>query len=266
MKEVHRDMIHSKAIFLDLDGTIIDHENNHIPKSTKRTIKALQDAGHTVVIATGRPPVLFYDIDTTLNIDTFIASNGRYVEHKGTVLHHDFIEKDVVKRFVSRMEKANIAVGFESNKRYAVTDPDDEMVKKINAHFHLKRPEKDPTFHEREDVLQMVMFTDDHDTAELKKAFPALDFNVSCPYGVDINAQGGMKEIGMKVVCDYLNIACEDTIAVGDGYNDITMVKQAGIGIAMGNACDALKRVADIVTLPASKDGIEAVFKQLKLI
>lgn len=71
------------------------------------------------------------------------------------------------------------------------------------------------------------------------------------------------KAIGMQHILDYYGASREDTYAFGDGTNDIEMVKFAGTGVAMGNAVDSLKEVADIVCEPIQDNGLEKILKQL---
>ncbi len=255
-----------KVIFMDLDGTIIDHTINDVPASTKATIANLQAEGHLVVIATGRPPALFYNIEKTLNIDTYIAANGRFVKHKGTVLLQDYIAPHIVDAFVKDMESRNIDVGFETADDYVIHKKTSDIVSQFSKHFHLEEPKEIYNFHQSNNVLQMIMFTDNHQQEKTFKKYPELDFNISCRYGIDINAQGGMKEVGVDVLINHLNVKRENTIAIGDGYNDIGMIKHVHIGIAMGNACQPLKDVADMVTDSANQDGIEKAIKKLNLL
>lgn len=255
-----------KLICMDLDGTIIDHTQNIIPPSTKSAIKKLQDNGHIVAIATGRPPSLFYGIEETLNIDTYIASNGRYVVSKGQELLHDYIDKDVVERFIIDMEQRGLDVGFETRHDYVVHSKNTALVDDFSNHFHLHSPEIIENYHKTNDVLQMILFTDNHNIQDIEAMYPELDFNISCRYGIDINAQGGMKEIGIDVLQKHFNIPNKDIIAIGDGYNDIGMIKRAHIGIAMGNACQPLKDAADYITEPAHENGIENILKKLNVI
>ena len=70
-----------KYIFVDFDGTIMDHGTNSIPDSTKLAIELLQQNGHEIILSTGRGPSLLDGVDKILNIDSYIASNGRYVVH-----------------------------------------------------------------------------------------------------------------------------------------------------------------------------------------
>ena len=255
-----------KIIFFDLDGTLIDHSSNSIPKSTIETIRRLKENGHIIVIATGRPPCLFYNIDKTLDIQTFIASNGRYVKHNGEVILNDFIEPEVVNRFVTDMEKRKIDVAFESEADFVLNKRSNNLVNQFIEYFNLKFPRIEKDFYKHNKILQMVMFYDSKDFQEIANNYPELDFNISCPYGIDINKIGGMKEVGVQKVLDHLGFSRSDSIAVGDGYNDVSMIQLAGLGIAMGNACEPLKKAADIITDSCSDDGIYNVFRKLKMI
>ena len=255
-----------KLIFLDLDGTIIDHKNNEVPQSTVEAIKSLQSNGHVVAIATGRPPSLFYGIDKMLNINTFIAANGRFVQHNERVLLHDYIDINLVKRFVLDMNQRGLDVGFESKDDYATNSKTTVFPDLFSECFHLEKPKVIPDFHLNNKILQMVLFTDSKDMSYLQEMYPEFAFNYSCPYGIDVNLKNGMKDLGIDILCNYLNIDIKDTIAVGDGHNDITMIQKAHIGVAMGNARDELKAVADYVTADCHDHGIQKIFKKLNLI
>jgi Cof subfamily protein (haloacid dehalogenase superfamily) len=259
-------MQNRKLILLDLDGTIIDHDNNEIPKTTISTIKKLQKNGHIVVIATGRAPSLFYGVDKQLNINTIVAANGRYVEHDGKVLLHDSMDKELVARFTEDMVRLGIDVGFSSVEDYVVNNKSTDLPNMFSTNFHVPIPKINKDFYLNNDILQMVLFTTIDKVDYQRKAYPELEFNYSCQYGLDVNLKGGMKDIGLRVLSAHLNIPMEDTIAVGDGNNDISMIKAAHVGVAMGNARDELKDVADFVTDTCSNNGIEKIFKKLNLI
>jgi len=258
--------VSKKLILMDLDGTIIDHSINDVRESTKIAIKRLKDAGHIVAIATGRPPSLFYGIDKTLNIDTFVAANGRYVEHQGQALYEDYIDPVIIEQFVDDMSSKKIDVAFESLSIYAMHEKNSELVDKFNEHFHLENPKVIPNFHKNNNILQMVMFDRTQNLNDLNEKYPSLDFNIASPYGVDINAKGGMKEIGLKVLAQHLGFDMKDTIAIGDGFNDVSLIQSAGFGIAMGNGCEPLKKAADFVTDNCEDDGLFNAFKKVNLI
>jgi Cof subfamily protein (haloacid dehalogenase superfamily) len=255
-----------KYIFLDLDGTIIDHKSNSVPKSTKDTIKRLQENGHEIIISTGRPPSLFYDIDKELNIDSYIASNGRIVVYKGKMILNQAIDKDVVQNLVDVAVKEEIDLAFESINDYVLNSHFTDLPAKFSDVFHIHHPEVYKNYHLDHDIYQMILFYTKKDYKKFEDMFPSLSFHYSNEYGIDINEKGGMKDLGVKAVIEYLDIDIKDTIAVGDGFNDISMIEYAHLGVAMGNAYEHLKSAADIVTDAVDEDGIYKLFKRLEMI
>jgi len=255
-----------KAIFLDLDGTIIDHESYSISPLTKQAIKEAQKNGHLVSIATGRPPSLFYGIPEKLSINSVIAANGRYVKHEDKILYEDVIDRKILDSFVEYVQKLGIDLAFISGEKYAMNDHLTDLPEKFSNNFNLEIPTVIKDFHKNHNVLQMVMFYDGDNLDHFKKAFPELDFNLSCEYGIDINYQKGMKDIGVKKLIEHLGIDIKDTIAIGDGFNDQSMIELAGVGVAMGNAYEPVKKSADMVTKPVSEDGVYHAFKTLGII
>jgi len=258
--------MHKKYIFLDLDGTIIDHKSNSIPQSAKVAIKKLQENGHEVIISTGRPPSLFYDIDKELNINSYVASNGRIVVYKDKMILNKFIDKEIVQKMVNVSVENKIDLAFESITDYVLNSHYTDLPAKFSDVFHIHHPEVHKNYHLNNDIYQMILFYTEKDYKKYEEMFPTLSFHYSNEYGIDINEKGGMKDLGVKAIVEYLDLSIEDTIAVGDGFNDISMIECAHIGVAMGNAYDDLKDAADIITDSVDKDGLYNLFKKLKMI
>lgn len=258
--------MHRKYIFTDFDGTIIDHKSNSIPESTKEAIRLLQENGHVLVLSTGRCPALFYGVDKELNIDSFIASNGRYVVHKGEVLYNKYIDKKIINELVEIAYNDKIDVAFSSATDYVLNSKFTDMSDSFSDVFHLKYPEVKHNYHLNHEIHQMNLFYNKSDYKKFEKRFPTLHFNYSNTYGLDVNEIGGLKEIGISIFEEKLGVNKEDTIAIGDGHNDISMIEYANIGIAMGNGVEDLKNVADIVTDDVDKNGFFNVFRKLNLI
>lgn len=255
-----------KYIFLDLDGTIIDHKSNSVPQSTKSAIKKLQENGHEIIISTGRPPSLFYEIDKELGVDSYIASNGRIVVYKNKTILSDYINKEVVQKLVDVAEENKIDLAFESMTDYVLNTHYTDLPAKFSDVFHIHHPDVYYNYHLENDVYQMILFYTKSDYKKYEDMFPTLSFHYSNEYGIDINEKGGMKDLGVKAIIEHLNIDIEDTIAVGDGFNDISMIEYAHLGVAMGNAYEPLKEAADLITDSVDNDGIYNLFKKLKMI
>ena len=255
-----------KYIFVDYDGTIIDHGTNSIPESTKEAIKLLQENGHEVILNTGRVPSLFYGVDKELNIESFVAANGRYVVHNGDVIFNKYIDKDVVNALAIVAYESEIDIAFESAKDYVLHSNFSNLSNLFSETFHLEYPEVKHNYHLDNEIYQMVLFYNDSDYKKFEVQFPTLHFNFSNAYGLDVNEKGGLKELGIEKYIEKLGINIEDTIAIGDGHNDISMIEYVNIGISMGNGVEPLKLAADIITDDVDKDGFYNVFKKLNLI
>ena len=255
-----------KYIFLNVDGTIIDHSANCVPDSTKEAIKKLQENGHEIIISTGRPPSLFYNIDKILNVNSYIASNGRIVVYKGEMIINQCIDKEVVINLANLAKENKIDLAFESITDYVLNTHYTDLPAKFSELYHLHHPEVYENYHLDHDVYQMIFFYKESDYKKYEDMFPTLSFHYSNEYGIDINEKDGMKDIGVKAIIEKSNLDIEDTIAVGDSFNDISMIEFAHLGVAMGNAVEPLKKAADMVADSVDNDGICKLFKKLNMI
>ena len=87
----------------------------------------------------------------------------------------------------------------------------------------------------------------------------------SSPVNIEVNALGINKAKGLKKVCELLHISMDQVMAAGDSLNDISMIKEAGIGVAMGNAQDIVKETADVVTLANNENGVAYAIRKWAL-
>jgi len=255
-----------KYIFMDLDGTIIDHSHNGILPSTLYTIKELQKNGHEVIIATGRPPALFFDVDKKLGINSYIAANGALTVHNGKIILSNTIDRKLIDQLIAFSIENRIDLGFESLTHFCLFSHNTDLPEKFCEAFHLPYPELLPNHHLNNDIYQMVLFYDEQDFKKFEVQFKGLWFNYSNKYGLDVNLENGLKDAGLRAFHDILGIPQKDMIAVGDGFNDITMIEYAGIGIAMGNAADVVKNKADLITDRIENNGLYMAFEKLGLI
>ena len=118
-------------------------------------------------------------------------------------------------------------------------------------------------------VQKMQIYTLDKELrANLLKAlqivFPHCMFTTSVPNNIEINDRTANKGNGLKFLAEYLKIKIEDTMAFGDGTNDLTMIEAAGVGVAMANSCKEVLDAADFITTDCDNDGVaEGIKKQL---
>lgn len=259
-------MTEKHLIVLDLDGTLLT-KNQTISPRTKQVLHHLKEAGHEIMIATGRPfraSQLYYkELGLTTPIVNF---NGAYVHHplvsSWEVSHTPFDHKvalDIVDA-CHDFQFHNIIAEIQDDLYFHY---DDEKLKDI---FHLGNPTV-ITGDLRKSMLNsptsMLIHTDEQNMSEIRKHLTDIHAQVinhrgwAAPFHViEIVKNGLNKAIGIQKVANYLNISKENIIAFGDEDNDLEMIEYAGIGVAMGNAIPQLKNLANQITLTNEEDGI----------
>ncbi len=250
-------------VLLDLDGTIL--KDGEIQEGIVEVIKKLISNKHKVAIATGRSPVFLSNYDKALGVDSMILTNGSIVKADGeTIFEHSFPEH-VIKKMMYLSDKMNFDLGLVYLDEYIAYKKDTENVDKFSETFKIIKPKLDKKFYPKRKILAMQIFS--HDVvAFLREEMPELIFNFSNKYGYDVNLKGDMKADGARALMNYFQINREEIYAFGDGINDISMIKFAGYGIAMGNACKELKEVADYITDNVDDHGVIKALKHYKLI
>ena len=256
-------------IALDLDGTLLT-DNKTISARTKETIAKARNQGHIFMISTGRPfrsSVQFYN---ELQLDSPIVNfNGAFVHHplnRNWGIYHQPMPLDVAKDIV------NASHNFQLFNIIA------EVVDDVYFHYHdeklleifCKDKPKITTGDLRkflhEDPTSLLIHADVKDVPSIRKHLSDVHAEVidhrrwGAPYHIiEIVKAGLNKALGIQRVADYYQIPRENIIAFGDEDNDLEMIEYAGIGVAMNNGIDALKNIANEVTLSNEEDGI-AVF------
>jgi len=255
-----------KYIFIDLDGTILDHKTHTVPDSTVSAFEIARKNGHEIILTTGRPPGLFYGIDKMLEIDSFIGANGRVGVYKGAVLFEDPIPQDIIEELLKISKIHNVDIAYESMDDFVLETANDTLYQKFCDHFNLKYPICKPGYYRNKAIYQISFFYDKDDFKKFELSIPTLSFEFSCQYGIDVNTRGGLKEVGIKQFMEYLHLTQEDIIVIGDGFNDIGMLQFATNSIAMGNAHKDVQKHANHITNNIDEDGIAKAFMKFKLI
>ena len=242
-----------KALFFDIDGTLVSFNTHHIPSSTIEAIKKAHQKGVKVFIATGRPKILINNLAELQEanlIDGYITMNGAYC----------FVGKNIIyKKTIhpKEVEEHDISV-CQSN----------EMVKKIFYDFLHVETIPTTTFEEaaKKEIIQLTPFITEKEEQEVMPFIPNCEVGRWYPAFADITAKGVTKQVGIDEIIKYFNIRLEETMAFGDGGNDISMLKHAGIGVAMGQAKEEVKAAADYVTTSVDEDGISQAMEHFGII
>ncbi|GGH74229.1 Cof subfamily protein (haloacid dehalogenase superfamily) [Pullulanibacillus pueri] len=252
-------------VFFDLDGTILD-SHKRIPDSTYEAIKRLKAKGIVPAIATGRAPFHFTSIREKLDIHTFVSFNGQYVVHEGHVISTHPLPKTHIEALVTKAQEFHHPLAFLSATG---------MGANANNHPHILQSFKDlkeaspvycPTYYKEHDVYQGLLFAKSGEADTYLNSLPYFDHIQWHPYSMDILPKGGSKAEGIQKVIDHLGLSRTDTIAFGDGLNDIEMLSFVNKGIAMENGHLEAKKVADHITTSSDDHGIMNGLNYLGLI
>ncbi|MGL4337673.1 MAG: Cof-type HAD-IIB family hydrolase [Turicibacter sp.] len=250
-------------ILFDIDGTLLQSDINQIPESTLLAISKLDKAGHDLGIATGRPLYLVDNKIKELPFNVFITSNGQHILYNNELIYENPIPKEVVQDLLEEAKKLEVPIGLMSSNLYTVTKETEE-VKTSFERVSMPMPDLIPDLHEKESILQAWFFSDKFDALQ-QKYNKELRFYPWIEFGADIVPVNGSKAEGIKYLVSHLEEVPKRIITFGDGANDIEMLELADIGVAMGNASDAVKLKANFVTKSIDEDGVYHACQALEL-
>lgn len=254
-----------KAAFFDVDGTLYSHQTHQVPPSTRDAIAKLQERGILCIIATGRHPVEMAALPLDeIGFDAYLLMNGQMMlDQKKNMLFSVPLPEKVKDILVKHFERhAYPALILEEKEIYLNFSND--RVLEAQAHFNLPTPKID-TYTGKE-IYQFCLYIREDEEVLLEDIAEECVITRWHNYGIDLLAKGGGKMVGIQRYLDSIGVTPEEIIAFGDGHNDAEMLRFAGIGIAMGNAEEATKAVADYVTADIDDDGIAKALKHYNLI
>ena len=255
-----------KALFFDIDGTLVSFKTHSIPQSTIEAINKAKEKGIKVFISTGRPKAIMNNLGK-LEFDRYITMNGAYC-FAGTdeVIYKSSIPAGDVETIVNLVKKKSISCIFVQEKKMGICNPgwmSDEFSATLNV----------PTLPEMKiddvpnmEIFQISPFITPAQEKEWLTLLPNCESGRWNPSFTDIVAKGNGKNRGIDEIIKHFGISLEETMAFGDGGNDISMLKHAAIGVAMGNAKDNVKQAADYVTDTVDNDGIRKAMEHFRII
>lgn len=258
----------SKAIFFDIDGTLVSFHTHEIVPSAHEAIAALRKKGHKVFIATGRPLHLIKGLGDT-RFDGYITFNGSYcLTADGEEIYCDAIPREAL-HALCRHEKESgpYAYSFMGLDRVTVNRVDDcvvEVARMLDLPVPIVTDMEQVADHER--IIQVDLYVDEAHEAPLMQQMPGCFSNRWSPLFTDVNRTGNSKHRGIDIIAAHYGIDLRDTIAFGDGGNDISMLRHAGLGIAMGNAGEAVKHSAGYITDDVDNDGVIKALRHFGLL
>lgn len=237
-----------KLIALDMDGTVLNEESQISPENRKWIHRAIEH-GVPVMFATGRglQSVQPYVQELGL-VSPMVAVNGSEVwEAPGILKTRHLMDKEWIREMVELAVKHGswywgYAVEGLFNKDRWLDDLG--SVEWLKFGFYLEDTEVLRKIHALLEETGRYELTNSH------------------PFNIEVNPFGVSKESGMREVCEMLGITMDEVIAMGDSRNDLKMIRAAGLGVAMGNAQEDVKKAADYITALNTEDGVARVIEK----
>ncbi len=271
-----------KLLCFDLDGTFLDDRKN-IPPENIRALEQAAARGVWIVPATGR---IYTGLPAALRdpayMRWYITVNGAYVydavEDRTAVRSE--IPLDVALRFYEYADTLDVLYDcYQDNWGFMTADMlkiaarriPDPGIRKLIVDLRTPVPELKEYLREKGEPLQKLqLYFEDMDLRarelrELPERFPELSISSSVPFNIEINAKTATKGHALLKLCEILGIRPEESMALGDGTNDLDMIRNAGVGVAMANAEPTLLAAADYVTAGNNEAGFAKAVEKFVL-
>lgn len=275
--------MNTKAIFLDMDGTVLNSQNK-VSITIKKVIDRLRSQGLYVFIATGRSAMEVKSlVPEGFEVDGIVASNGMEGHINDEILFEHSLPLDLVETIIAEARKKEVyyelfpynapRIMMAEDQAFierAVEDPKPEEVE-INEWLSRKQAVREDivwteTLPEQAGYSKFYFFSRttghiDEWKAELERLKEHTSFttSTSSSHNVEVMSAGINKASGIKEMVERYNLSQEDTLAVGDSHNDLPMFEYVHHSVAMQNAADDIKAITDEVTeFTCDEDGVAA--------
>lgn len=249
-----------KIFFFDIDGTLLPHGNEKgVDQKTIYALNFLKQAGHDVVIATGKSESMIKKQIEAIKATNHITMNGAQLVIDNEVRHVDQMTRATLNELKQIAAETGLMLGCQTRKEYYLVDINVDLQKadKILSKVSLDLPVVKEDFAET-DTISQLWFLGDHSGLDLDA--PITDGHKLLKWheqGIDIVIDHVSKASAIKKYIDIMYPDAEvETYAFGDGNNDVEMLQYVDFGIAMGNAVDNLKAVATEVTDSCENLGV----------
>lgn len=255
-----------KAIFFDIDGTLVSFKSHTVPESARRAIARLREQGVKVFIATGRL-MKHVAIVNDIEVDGYITVNGGYcITSAGDVIFESAFPRATVERVIDLSEQYGFDLNVMTHQDMYVSSMG-ERVQKIASMINIMPTVADVrAIAATQPVVQMCPYISRELEQEIMPLLPDCVGSRWIETFMDLNVRGVDKSLGIQQVMNYYGLTMAEAMAFGDGGNDLPMVRDAAVGVAMGNACDELKAMADYITSSVDEDGVSRALEHFGLI
>ena len=255
LKIVEEDKYDIKMFFFDNDSTLFDHVGiGGIREKTYEALEKLKKNGYKICLNTSRSYEECYNIPKRLMdmMDAIILLNGAYIIKDGQV-HVTYIDYDDTQKIIKYCDEHNLTYRYALDNGKGYINRIDENKQNLFRKLYDMCP--DIKAYEGERIIHLLFYAID-DVRENLFNLATNEGKCYVSTGGEISAQGMTKGDAMLRVGKMYGFTPDQLCGFGDGDNDMTMIKYAGLGVAMGNGYDTLRSVADYVTDTTDNEGI----------
>ena len=261
-----------KMIVLDLDDTLLKNDGT-ISGKTKKTLKKVQEDGIKVVLASGSPTFAIEPVANALELEKY---GGYIISYNGARIIECRDKKELYAANITREEVQKLYHMSQEKDAYIQTYIGDNIIaSQPNKFTDIEKQitgmeiivPNDFSSYVQQEVVKVIVLQEPEKLKELEKKWKPLIQNklymtISKPFFLEFMNLEVDKGKSILRLGKMLGIDAEEIIAIGDSYNDITMIQAAGLGVAMGNAVEAVKEIANYVTEDNEHDGVATVVEK----
>ena len=245
-----------KAIcFFDLDGTLLD-EKSQVTADVVAAINKLKKNNILPMIATGRALIEAQEVIDASGMNSIVALNGLHIQIEGKTIFAQEFPREYIQPLIDKTKELGHSLSFFNEEDAWAVHTNDVFIKAFER-LAAPLPKISEDLHLSQKILMPVITTDVPETDELyRQAIPGLKFYRTTPEIIDVVPHGTDKGTGVRTVLELLGAQDIPTYAFGDGSNDLALLAAVDNKIAMGNAIDELKAIADYVSANNSDGGL----------
>lgn len=268
--------MNQKILVLDIDGTLTNSDKIITPK-TKKSLMMMQEKGHIIILASGRPSPGMMKYAKELELEKYggylLSFNGARIIncHTGDIIYQQMLPRFILPKIYHFAEENGCGlITYCGDYVVSGTGIDEyiELEARING---MPVREVDDFLHFINFDVNKCLMTAPPEKAEkltaiLQEKFEGiLSIYRSEPFFIEIMPKNIDKASSLKRMLETVGLKKENVVCCGDGYNDVTMVEYAGIGVAMANAREEVKAVADYITKSNDEDGLVEIIEKFIL-
>lgn len=244
-----------KIAFFDIDGTLIDMKTKRMSQKVEEALIRLKENNVLLCLATGRAPNSIPQFEN-IEFDAFLTFNGSYCYTKRDIILKNTISANDVQQIIENASTINRPVSIASAVRTGANGKDQDLIDYFLISNQQVEVLEDFNALAAEDIYQIMLGCRTDEYEKILENVDGAKITAWWTRAADIIPANGGKGIGVQKILEYYNLEKDTAIAFGDGTNDIDMLELVGTGVAMGNATDDVKAVADAVCGRVDEDGI----------